>query len=597
MGKLTCIKALIFSLLLAIQSGFVHAQDQEIVYLPLIKKSGLKDTFLANAYLSSFAKNYSICIDSLIHANPYLTEALNIYLNFNHYTGVSDAAHYLASNVSVGHNYAKALEYSFLSLKYAELAKDIGRASRVYRNIGLIYHSQRRWKEALDYFQKSVKAVESSKGKFKTSTAIYLSALCKIELHHCESAISDLDKALKLAVTDKDQERIYECHTAKGRAFSCVGRYSEAEIEFNLANEFYQKLQELNALSSIHTGLARLYLKNQNHKKALEYGLKAYDYNKRSNLKLLGMDITSLLAEIYQKLGDYKQAMVYMNEYNRNRDTMLNRDLLAEIAVSQAKYEFKKTEDRINQELKDNETKKKRANTLLVILGAFILLGSFAFYYVRRERSKSDALLLNILPKTTADELKEHGSALPKSHEAVSIMFCDVESFTKVSEELTAEEIVNMLNFYFSGFDKIVGYYNIEKIKTIGDAYMCVSGLQNEENHADNMVKAALDFHAFLRSVDTEITHKFGMSLNFRIGINSGSVVSGVVGSKKYAYDIWGDAVNIAARMEQTSEPGKINISENTYNLIKDKFITEFRGELKAKNKGELKMYFVKSVA
>jgi adenylate cyclase len=174
-------------------------------------------------------------------------------------------------------------------------------------------------------------------------------------------------------------------------------------------------------------------------------------------------------------------------------------------------------------------------------------------------------------------------------------MFCDVESFTKVSEQLSAETIVNMLNHYFGGFDKITAKYGIEKIKTIGDAYMCAAGLDNQIDHAVRMILASLEFQEFLKSSEIQILNEYGLSLKFRIGINTGPVVSGVVGSRKYAYDIWGDAVNIAARMEQTSIPGKINISENTYQIIKDKFNTTFRGEISAKNKGAMKMYFVDS--
>lgn len=563
--------------------------------LPLIRSSGLKDTALANAIMETYKQYYVVCIDSLPAGKTFLENAYHIYLKNKNYKAVADVTSYLGSSASVAQDYGKALEYSFLSLKYAELSSDLAQSGRAYRNIGLIYYIQRRWTEALKYFEKSITLINSDPKKTRLSVPLYLSGLCLIELHRCSEAVSFIEQARKIAVVEKDTLRIHECKVAEARALHCNGNTKTARELLNQTVDFYKKENEFNALSSIFLEFARIDLKENNPESAMKYALQAYEFDKISNLRLYRIDITKILSQLYRNEGNTAEALKFAEEYNNVRDSLISRDLIAEIAVTQARYEFKKTEDRINLELRKNEAKKRRANIVILLFSVVLAAGSIAFYSVRKERKKSDALLLNILPRKTADELKQHGEALPKSHPAVTIMFCDVESFTKISEQLSAETIVNMLNFYFGGFDKIIGEMKIEKIKTIGDAYMCVLGLQNEKDHAVRMVSAALKFQEFLNSTKDDIIHRYGLYLNFRIGINSGPVVSGVVGSKKYAYDIWGDAVNIAARMEQTSIPGKINISENTYNLVSKHFSTTYRGEISAKNKGQMKMYFVES--
>lgn len=210
------------------------------------------------------------------------------------------------------------------------------------------------------------------------------------------------------------------------------------------------------------------------------------------------------------------------------------------------------------------------------------------------EKQKSDDLLLNILPASIADELKEKGYATPQSYELVTVLFADIKGFTNISERLTPSEIIKELNECFSAFDEIVEENNLEKIKTIGDAYMCAGGLPiaNKTNPKD-AVKAGLAIQKFMDKWNADRMKNGKDKWIFRLGIHTGKVVSGVVGTKKFAYDIWGDAVNVASRMESSGEAGKINISGATYALIKQEFKCTYRGKIMAKNKGEVDMYFV----
>ena len=215
---------------------------------------------------------------------------------------------------------------------------------------------------------------------------------------------------------------------------------------------------------------------------------------------------------------------------------------------------------------------------------------------LEESRKKSDELLLNILPVSIADELKERGRAAPRRYESVSVMFTDFKGFTMIAEKKNPEDLINELDYCFQHFDGLVEEFNLEKIKTIGDAYMCAGGIpEKNQSHPIETVLAGLELQRFM----VEEGKKQGGESSFwelRLGIHTGAVVAGVVGRKKFAYDIWGDTVNTASRMESSGESGKVNISSSTYELVKEYFVCKHRGQIAAKNKGEIDMYFVEKI-
>ncbi|MDX1959763.1 MAG: adenylate/guanylate cyclase domain-containing protein [Leptospiraceae bacterium] len=213
---------------------------------------------------------------------------------------------------------------------------------------------------------------------------------------------------------------------------------------------------------------------------------------------------------------------------------------------------------------------------------------------LKESLKRSDDLLLNILPEKIATELKVTGKTEPLFYSCATILFTDFKGFTAIAENLSPRDLVSELDHCFREFDMITEKYGLEKIKTIGDAYMCVGGIPTEsETHAIDACLAALEMLEVMNKIIEEKKEKNLPYWEVRIGIHSGSVIAGVIGEKKFAYDVWGDSVNIASRLESSGEAGKINISSKTYGLVKDNFICEYRGKIAAKSKGELDMYFL----
>lgn len=229
------------------------------------------------------------------------------------------------------------------------------------------------------------------------------------------------------------------------------------------------------------------------------------------------------------------------------------------------------------------------------------LVSSYAFEMAKRhnflqrknietEKRKSDKLLLNILPESVAEEIKVHGSAAPQVFNNVSVLLADIVNFTELSSGMEPEVLIDTLNELFTAFDTIIEKNHCERIKTIGDAYMAVSGMPEEDvHHAINISVAALEFIDFCK--ERNRTHPVNVQL--RIGIHSGKVVGAVVGIKKYIYDVFGSTINTASRMQAHSEPMKINITDSTYELIKDHFRCTARNEIPVKGLGNVKMYFL----
>jgi class 3 adenylate cyclase len=324
------------------------------------------------------------------------------------------------------------------------------------------------------------------------------------------------------------------------------------------------------------------------------------------------MQIFYNLSELDSAQGNYQQSLMHYKMYITARDSLYNEENTKKIVQSEMQYAFDKKEslEKKEQEKKDAVAKKELQKQKLVrngFVGGFAVVLLFAGVFftqrnkIKKGKKRSDELLLNILPEEVANELKEKGSADAKQFDDVTVMFTDFKNFTQISEKLSPAELVAEIHTCFKAFDNIIGKHNIEKIKTIGDSYMCAGGLPvANTTNATDVVNAAMQIQKFMQEHLQQRKNEGKEVFEIRIGINTGPVVAGIVGVKKFAYDIWGDTVNIASRMESSGEAGKVNISGSTYELVKDlpagkagKFTFTHRGKIQAKNKGEIDMYFV----
>lgn len=328
---------------------------------------------------------------------------------------------------------------------------------------------------------------------------------------------------------------------------------------------------------------------------------KLEDENKAKADKLLKADTE--LKTLSTDILDKNQQITEKNMIISGQDTVINRQKLENLQKEQAlkltKQESDLKDARLNQQ--KLATRFLFAVSIGITIIALIIL--YVFFNNRRysrklakEKERSEELLRNILPASVADELKENGSVKTQFFDNVTIVFSDFVGFTKLAEKVSPEDLVQEIDMCYRKFDEITRRHGLEKIKTIGDSYMCAGGLpEPSEAHSLRAVKAGIEMAAFIKDLKTERKAKGLPFFEIRIGIHCGPVVAGVVGIHKFAYDIWGDSVNIASRLESAGAPGKVNVSAEVYEQIKTDFECVPRGKVEAKNKGLIDMYFIET--
>ena len=500
-------------------------------------------------------------------------------------------------------NNAEALQSYFKSLEFANRTSDEIGIGSLMISIAGTYSAMGNSNNAQNYFNRGIQLLRKVNDSIAVASALLNAGDEYFNNNKLDSALIYTKEAE--VIFNKIKYPIGQAYSLGniGMVYAEQGQDELAEQNMNEANLILEKLGDYYPISVYLTYMSDIYLRKNDFKKSLSYAERSLKLATLYGLKEQISSANLKLSELYEQKADQATSYKYYKDHIAYRDSVKNIESVQQMADLRTNYEVSQKQTEVD--LLSQQKKNQRIVVIATAIALF-LIGLLAFGLFRRnkfiqktkqiieeEKDRSDNLLLNILPEETAKELKDSGKVLAKKFESVTVLFSDFKGFTKYSENLSPEALVETIGFYFSKFDEITEKYGLEKIKTIGDAYMCAGGLPfPTEDHAHNMVRAAFEIAEFVEETKNNVD---ASELNFdiRIGINTGPVVAGVVGTKKFAYDIWGDTVNIASRMESNSEPGKINISENTYEIIKDTFDCEYRGKIQAKGKGEIEMYFV----
>lgn len=605
----------------------------------IISASGVTDSGKIEALLLLSKKSFSAHPDQSIE---YANKALNLSKSIRYEKGIALSYKNRGIGYYMQSNYLEAiLSWNEAINSYKKQKDKIGEAN-ILSNLGAVYFNQADDIRALDYYIKALKLAEEINDSLRLATVLMnIGGVYHNKKATNDKALEYFFRALPISEAIKDNDAIGTVNVNIGEIFFETGEYSKALQYLEKSIAAYQGSENI---TYSYITIGKVYAKTGDFKKALENQFKAFEISKSLNAKL---DIArSLLAigSTYLEKGDidhsiqyYLEGITIAEEIRANielkalyegiskaykegknlngaykyqklllniKDTLYNNETDKKLANLMFNYDLEKKESKINLLTKDKEIQQQviRRQKLVrnAFIGGFAVVVLFAGIFFRqrnrisKEKQRSEKLLLNILPEETAEELKATGTAKAKSFEQVTVLFTDFKDFTMLSEKLSPEKLVEEINECFSAFDKIMEKHNVEKIKTIGDSYMAAGGLPtaNHTNPVD-VVNAAIDIRSFMRFYQQKKLTEGEPFLQIRIGIHSGPVVAGIVGLNKFQYDIWGDTVNTASRMESSGEPGKINISGTTYELVRDDFKCIHRGRIDAKNKGQIDMFFV----
>ncbi|MFT6836614.1 MAG: adenylate cyclase [Sediminicola sp.] len=489
-------------------------------------------------------------------------------------------------------NNALALESYFKSLDYAYRLKHEAGIGGLLLSIAGTYSAMKNSKVAQGYYNKSIKILRKLNDSVNVATALLNAGDDYFSVGKLDSTI--LYTTESVLIFNKLNMPIGEAYGLGnlGMVYAEQGKDVLAENFIYRAIEILEINKDYYPISVYLNFMADIYLRKKDFPSALKYGHRALSLAEQYQLKEQISEANLKLSELYEIIGNLEISYRHYKEHIAYRDSVINLQKVQQIGNMRTDYEVSQKQ----VEVVLLETQKRNQLIILGFIGILLLASLWFYRIISKEKIKSEKLLLNILPADTAKELKLNGKVKARKYNAVTVMFTDFKGFTSFSENLSPEALVETVDFYFSKFDTIIEKHGLEKIKTIGDAYMCAGGLHhNEDNHAKSTVEAAFEIAAFVEQTKND-TASSELAFDIRIGINTGPVVAGVVGTKKFAYDIWGDTVNVAARMETMSEAGRINISENTYKLVKEEYDCEPRGEIQVKNRGMMQMYFVNAL-
>ncbi|WP_338791801.1 adenylate/guanylate cyclase domain-containing protein [Bernardetia sp. Wsw4-3y2] len=491
-------------------------------------------------------------------------------------------------------NTRQAIDYLNEAVRYSASVKDYDNLGKTYSLLGGVYKGQKNYDLAIQNYEKASKVYDRLGDKKKVASSYYLGGIMYAETKQYNRAIYNFEETIRIARQANDAKLILQSTEYLSKVHRAKGDYSNAQLYANLTEKIRNPAEEVINLEEKKDKV----LEDSLNFSPTELKQKKEEVAVLTNKqKLITQEqIDALLAENTIKADSLKEVFAHIEalETEKKAGEKLFMFIVSGVALIavllivfiiiqsntvRAKKKANKELATANHELEAKNEEIEQQKEM-----------------IEREKERSEALLLNILPREVAEELKHNVELKPRSYDQVTVIFTDFKGFTKAAELLSPEELINELAECFSEFDTICERWNLERIKTIGDAYMCAGGVPtpNYTNPVD-AVSAAMEMQEVIEQLKQKKILQGKPYFDMRLGIHTGAVVAGVVGKKRFAYDIWGDTVNLAARMESSGEIGRVNISEYTYSLVRDYFFCSYRGKIQAKNKGEVDMYFVVS--
>jgi class 3 adenylate cyclase len=503
---------------------------------------------------------------------------------------------------------SEGLEQYFISMEYANKIDYEDGRGKLYVAIANAYSAGDNSQNAVTYYKKSIEILRKGNDLIGLASAIFNAGDEYFNMGKLDSAFLFTKEAQSIFENVNYPVGDAYCFGNLGMIAAERGDKKTAEENINQAIKILEEFKEYSPISVYLEFMSAIFLENGDSQTALEYAERSLNLATQYSLKDEISQANLILSKIHEQLGNTQIAFDYYKNHVLYRDSVNNIGAVQQMANLRTDYEVSQKQvevDLLEKEATIISLQTKRQQILLYgILALLVLVGVIAFVTFKRyrferetkliieeEKNRSEGLLLNILPAEIAEELKLEGKVKAHRFNSATVLFTDFKSFSSLAENISPEQLVESIDHYFKKFDEITTSFGLEKIKTIGDSYMCAGGIPVEsENHAIRIVKAGKAMMDFTKESKPAHITQFEM----RIGIHTGPIVAGIVGIKKWQYDIWGDTVNIASRMESNSVEGRINLSETTYELVKEEFECEFRGSIDVKNRGVWKMYFLK---
>jgi class 3 adenylate cyclase len=488
---------------------------------------------------------------------------------------------------------ADAQEFARQALALAQRQQSKTGVVAAYSNLGLVLMNLEKFSEAIPYLEKSL----------------------------------DLRQKLGLGSPARALEQARD-HRYQGICLEKQQRTEDALRQYEAAARYATQAQNADEMARAYNAVGEADLKLQNYQDAHRSFQRALGYARRAGMRQFMLSIEKNLAASLALLETYMETQetramldtfrvqidVVRDSLSREQETrqlIITEKEMAEIASARKDAELKAADAELKSkeaELRARDAQQQVYLLIGVAIGVVLLVFIIALVLRSREKTRSNRrlqqekdktqqMLHNILPVEIANELEQAGKVEPRKHEEVSILFTDFKGFTAIASQMDPAELLRRLEEVFQQFDQVIEKYGLEKIKTIGDAYMAAANLvRKDPHHAIHAVTAAMEMQEFIDIWSGKQRRKGEIPWELRIGIHTGPVVAGVIGQKKFVYDIWGDAVNLASRMEAYGEPGKVNISAATYELVRPYCDFEPKRRVEVKNRGQLDMFFVKEI-